>query len=569
MKTTKLIPIILLGVCILPLLLGCPKKEKVPIPKGDDMPKYRGSLVMDTISDPKSFNPVIAKETSTTMITDFLFEGLTQINPFTTEMEPRLARSWQFSPDGKLWTFHLRGDVKWFDGKPFTADDVVFTYNDLYYNPDIPTSARDILTIEGKRIKIEKLDTHTVRFVLPKPFAPLLFALAMEIMPRHILEPIVKAKGFNSAWGVDTPPDKIIGTGPFMLDEYVPSQRVILKRNPNYWRLDKQGNRLPYLDNIVILIVPDQNSSILKFQAGETDYIGIRGEDYAVLKPQEEKGNFTLYNTGPTFSTTFLVFNQNPKALPPYKWKWFTDKRFRQAIAHSIDKGSIINNVMAGFAFPQYSALTPATKFFYNPAVKRYEYNLEKAKALLLEAGFKDKGERLYGSDGHPIEFTLLTNAENNQRVNIGNIIKSDLNRLGIKVNFLPIQFNTLVTKLDATFDWEAIIIGLTGGVEPHNGRNVWHSSGQLHMWNPRQPKPLTEWEAEIDRLFEQGATELDPKKRKMIYLRWQEIVAEELPFVYTVTPASLYAVRNKFGGIRPTALAGVIPYIEEVYLRK
>lgn len=565
MKTIKFLIIII----ALVLISGCPKKEKIPVPQGSETPKYGGSFIIDSISDPKSFNPVLAKETSTTMITDFLFEGLTQINPFTTEMEPKLAKSWEHSADGRVWTFRLRDDVKWFDGKPFTADDVVFTYNDLYYNPDIPSSARDILTIDGNRIKIEKVDSHTVRFILPKPFAPILFAVATEILPKHIVEPMVRSKAFNSAWGVNTPPDKIIGTGPFMISEYIPSQRVVLKRNPNYWRSDKSGNKLPYLDSIVILIVPDQNSSILKFQAGETDMIGIRGEDYAVLKPLEARGNFTIYNTGPTFSTTFLFFNQNPKAIPQYKWKWFTNKSFRQAIAHSIDKESIINNVMAGLAFPEDSALTPASKFFYNPDVKKYEYNTEKAKEILKNAGFKNKGGRLYDSEAHPVEFTLFTNSENNQRVNIGNIIKSDLDKLGIKVNFVPIQFNTMVTKIDATFDWDAIIIGLTGGVEPHSGRNVWHSSGQLHMWYPKQEKPVTGWEAEIDRLFEDGATELDKEKRKKIYHRWQEIVSEELPVIYTVTPTALYAVRNKFGGIKPTSLAGVIPYIEEVYLKQ
>jgi peptide/nickel transport system substrate-binding protein len=558
-----LIPIILLII-----LSGCPEKEKVPVPKGPETPVYGGSFIIDTISDPKSFNPVVAKETSTTLITGFLFEGLTQINPFTTEMEPRLARSWEYSPDGKIWTFHLRDDVKWFDGRSLTADDVVFTYNQLYYNKNIPADARDILTIEGKEIKVEKVDNLTVRFTLPKPFAPLLSALSADILPKHLLEPVVKDGKFNSHWGVNTATSQIIGTGPFILSEYVPSQRIVLKRNPNYWRIDKAGNRLPYLDSIVILIVPDQNSSILKFQAGETDMISMRREDYAVLKPKEAKGNFTIYNTGPTFSTTFLLFNQNPKAIPEYKWKWFTDRRFRKAIAHVIDKESIINNVMAGLALPQDSALTPASKFFFNPDVKKYEYNIEKARALLEEAGFKHKGGRLHDTDGHTVEFAILTNSENNERVNMGNMIKSDIEKLGIKVNFVPVQFNSMVTKLDATFDWEAIIIGLTGGVEPHNGKNVWHSSGHLHMWYPRQAKPATTWEEEIDRLFEEGATELDPEKRKNIYYRWQEIASEEIPFIYTVTPISLYAVRNKFGGIKPTALAGVIPYIEEVYLR-
>ncbi|MBI5875989.1 MAG: ABC transporter substrate-binding protein, partial [Deltaproteobacteria bacterium] len=308
------------GVIALLLLFGVligisctQKKDEKPAVLNEGEPKYGGSFIEDTISDPKSFNPVIAKETSTTAVTGYIFEGLTQMNPFTTEIEPHLAKSWEFSKDGKVWTFYLRDDVKWSDGKPFTADDVVFTYNQLYYNKSIPADARDILTIEGKEIKIEKVDNLTVRFTLPKPFAPLLFAMGFDILPKHVLEPVVKAGKFNSHWGVNTLPEQIVGTGPFLLSEYVPSQRVVMKKNPNYWRKDKKGNKLPYLDNIVMLIVPDQNSSLLKFQAGETDMLSMRREDYVVLKPQEAKGNFTIYNAGPTLSTTFLIFNQNPK----------------------------------------------------------------------------------------------------------------------------------------------------------------------------------------------------------------------------------------------------------------
>ena len=544
------------------------KKEEKKAAVQEGEPKYGGSFVLDVISDPKSFNPVIAKETSTTAVTGYLFEGLTQMNPFTTEIEPNLAKSWEFSKDGKVWTFYLRDDVKWFDGRPLTADDVVFTYTQLYYNKSIPADARDILTIEGKEIKVERVDDHTVRFILPKPFAPLLSALGFDILPRHILEPVVKAGRFNSHWGVNTPLAQIIGTGPFMLSEYAPSQRIVLKKNPNYWKKDKKGNSLPYLDNITMLIVPDLNSSILKFQAGETSMLSMRPEDYTVLKPQEEKGNFTILNAGPTLSTTFLIFNQNPKRIPSYKWKWFTNKAFRQAIAHAIDKETIINNVMFGFASPQDAAMTVSSRFFHNPNVRKYEYSLEKAKKILLEAGFTYKGGALHDKDGNPVEFTFLTNAENTVRVNIGNIIKSDLQKLGMKMNFQPIQFNTLVTKLDATFDWEAVMIGLTGGVEPHNGKNVWYSSGQLHMWYPKQQRPATPWEAEIDRLFDEGAAELDKEKRKKTYWMWQEIVAEELPVIYTVTPVALHAVSNNVGGIKITALAGVIPYIEEVYIK-
>lgn len=558
--------ILFLFAAILSAVSCAQKKDEKPAVLNEGEPKYGGSLVIDVISDPKSFNPVIAKETSTTAVTGYIFEGLTQMNPFTTEIEPNLAKSWEFSKDGKTWTFYLRDDVKWSDGKPFTADDVVFTFNQLYYNKTIPADARDILTIEGKEIKVEKADNLTVRFILPKPFAPLLFSMGFDILPRHVLEPVVKAGKFTSHWGVNTPPDQIVGTGPFLLSEYASSQRVVMKKNPNYWKKDKNGNKLPYLDSIVMLVVPDQNSSLLKFQSGETDMLSMRREDYVVLKPQEAKLNFTIHNAGPTLSTTFLIFNQNPKKIPEHKWKWFINQRFRQAIAHVIDKETMINNIMFGFAFPQDAAMTPTARFFHNPNVRKYEYSLEKAKKILLEAGFNYKSGILHDKDGNVVEFTILTNAENNERVNIGNIIRADLQKLGMKVNLQPIQFNTLVTRLDSTSDWEGVIIGLTGGVEPHNGKNVWYSSGQLHMWYPKQQKPATAWEAEIDKLFDEGASELDSEKRKKIYWKWQEIVAEQSPVIYTVTPAALYSVRNNVGGIKQTALAGVIPYIEEIY---
>ena len=234
MKRFRGVIILFLFAAILSAASCTQKKDEKPAVLNEGEPKYGGSLVEGATSDPKSFNPVVAKETSTTAVTGYIFEGLTQMNPFTTEIEPNLAKSWEFSKDGKVWTFYLRDDVKWSDGKPLTADDVVFTYNELYYNKAIPASARDILTIEGKNIKVEKVDNFTVRFTLPKPFAPLLFALGQDILPKHILETVVKAGKFNSHWGVNTPPDQIVGTGPFLLSEYVSSQRVVVKKNPNY-----------------------------------------------------------------------------------------------------------------------------------------------------------------------------------------------------------------------------------------------------------------------------------------------------------------------------------------------
>jgi len=540
---------------------------------------HGGGLILSTTSDPKSFNPVLAKETSTTAITNHLFEGLTRTNGITTEVEPNLARSWEVDKTGLVWTFYLREDVQWFDSRPFTADDVVFTFNKLVYNPDIPNSARDIFTIEGKAFKVEKVSKFIVRFILPYKFAPFLRGMSQEILPKHILEQKVKEGKFNSTWGLDAEAREVIGTGPFKLVKYLPGQRVVLKRNPLYWRKDKKGNRLPYLEKIMFLIVQSQDTALLKFQESELDYYGLRGTDYPILKPMEKKGNFTVYETGPAFGTNFLIFNQNrgknEKTGRPYlesrKLGWFTNKSFRQAVAHCIDKDSIIDIVMNGLGFHQDAAMSPGAGFFYNPNVKRYEYNLDKARALLKEVGFldRDKDGIIEDKQGNDIEFTLFTNSGNTPRVQIANIIRKDMENIGFKVHFMPLEFNNLVVKLDSTYDWDAIILGLTGGIEPHFGNNVWQSSGHLHMWYPKQEKPATSWEKRIDDIFNLAVQELDKEKRKKLYLEWQEIVAENIPFIYTVLPTSLFAVRNKFGNLYPTSYGGAFHNLEEIFIKR
>ncbi|MDI6783261.1 MAG: ABC transporter substrate-binding protein [bacterium] len=561
---------------ILLFTLSCSTRKTAELATGT----LGGMLTLASTADPKSFNPILAKETSTTDALAFIFEGLTRQNGVTTDVDPNLAESWDISKDGLVWTFHLRKDVKWSDGEKLTADDVVFTFNKLIYNPDIPTSSRDVMTIEGKVPKVERVDEHTVQFTLPKPFAPFLRLLAQEILPKHKLESIINAGAdkFNSAWGLNTPPSEIVGTGPFVLKHYVPSQRLVYERNTTYWKKDKPGNQLPYIEKIVTSIVPDRDAELLKFRSGEIDVLEMRAQDFSVLKPKEKPGNYTVYNCGPNFSTQFIFFNLNQgKAkhgkpyVNPVKSRWFNNLLFRQAVAHAIDKQSIINNVLYGLGFPQDAAESAADVFFHNPNVKKYPYNLDTAKQLLKDAGFLDQNNDgwLEDGQGNKIEFNLMTNADNKERIQIANIIIGDLTKLGIKVNLQPIEFNTIVTKLDATYDWDSILLGLTGGVDPHNGRNVWHSSGQLHMWNPLQKKPATDWEAKIDRIFDTAATELDKNKRKQLYDEFQNIIAEQVPIIYTVNRAALYGVKNKFGNLEPTAFGGVFHNIEEIYIKK
>lgn len=559
-----------------------PASAKTSVPASEYHPKigtYGGYLVESSISNPKSFNPIIAQETSTTGLTQYIFEGLTKISGITDEPEPALAKSWDVSSDGLTWTVHLREDVKWNDGEPFTADDVVFTYKELVYNKAIPSASRDIFTIEGKEFDVRKVDDHTVVFKTPSIFSPFLRGLTQEILPKHILEESVKSGTFNSTWGVDSKLEQIVGTGPFMLERYEPSQRVVFKRNPYYWDTDAAGNRLPYLDGIIVLIVPDIDVSLLKFQDGETDFYPLRGSDFPVLKPQEKEKKFTVYRVGPALGTNFIVFNENPGKnsetgkpyIDPTKLKWFTNVEFRKAVAHALDRQGLIDLAMNGLAYPQYAAMSPSAGFFYNPNVVKYDYNPEKAKAILTAAGFKDRDGDGYveDPDGNKVEFNLFTNAENNVRVKLADIIRKDLETVGMEVHLTPLEFNNLVDKLSSTLDWDCILLGLTGGPEPYFSKNVWYSSGQLHLWHPREEKPATEWEARIDQIFNQAVKELDRNKRKKLYDEWQLIVSQQLPLIYTVLPDSIFAVRNKFGNLYPTPFGGAFHNIEEIYVIK
>jgi peptide/nickel transport system substrate-binding protein len=520
--------------------------------------RYGGTFLDAQVSDPRTFNPILAQETTSTGPLGSLFDGLVEDNGETTQTEPALAESWTVSKDGRTWTFVLRQGLQWSDGAPLTADDVLFTFR-VIYDKRIPNSLADVLTVAGKPIDVTKVDSRTVRFHTAEPFGPFLRSIGIPILPRHKLLPAYEAGRFTQTWGVNTPPRELVGSGPYIMTEYRPAQRIVYVRNPHYWKVDMAGHRLPYIDRIILTIVPDQNALRLLFQAGQTDSYAVRPREYAEFKRGEKAGHYTVYDGGPTFGTEFLTFNENPRSgLPAYKLKWFQTQKFRQAVSYAIDRRAIINEVYAGHAIPQYGPESPADKFFYNPHVMKYPYNPAKALELLAESGFRKGPDGvLRDSEGHPVQFVISTNADNPDRVAIANIIRQDLARLGMQVILAPEAFNTLVNKLVESYQWEAVVLGLTGGIDPHNGQNVWKSSGSLHMWNPKQAHPATRWEAEVDRYFNLAATTVDQNRRRDYYFKYQEIIAEEVPVIYTAIPNAYVAVRNKFGNIHFTAFGG------------
>ena len=739
-----------------------------------------GKLIFSTIAGPKTLNPPIAQETSTTQVTGRMHEGLVDIDPVTSKEWPGLATHWEISEDKKEIIFHLRQGIKWSDGHCcFTADDVVFTFNDVLFNDDVITDDRDDFNIKGEYIKVEKVDDYTVKVTTPEPFRPLIRAMSIYILPRHKLwDKVAKLNGgargflqgikealesyknelvgqhlktlddqmpkleeaidkkdkaqlkdgadklkaplealkaivpeaqaelrdalnqllegatklsesaeaekfedartalsefkdlftknraaleqlieqplktvndlitqtdgaineknaakikeltpklkselealkgevseedltalfdkalknadrlfenaevgrwegvspdlFNRTWGIDAKPEEFAGLGPYVFKSYVVDQQVILERNPYYWKVDEKGVQLPYVDQLVYLVVRGQDVSFLKFLTGETDTLGPRPQDWPSLVDELQKGKpWRLIPDPqavndperrkkellPNFGTTFLVFNQD--APNPALRALFRALEFRKAVAYAVDKNAIIENIYDGLAIPQWSPVDFASPFYDDKeAFVKYEYDPEKSKLILDSLGLMDTdGDgirnitdqflKAQGVDfsGLPPErdreliFELNTNAGNTQREKIGAMLKDDLKKLGIEANFKPMDFNTLVSNLIGA-QYEAVIIGLTGGVDPH-APNVWKTDGGLHFWRWSSKTEPPEWEKRVDELIDLGATTFDFEEAKRYYVEFQRLVTENLPLIYFVNQVFLFAHKQGLG---------------------
>ena len=542
--------------------------------------KFGGTFITSTIGEgPKTFNPFNAKDNISASMSEIMYDGLVSTDPVNGEIIPKLAKS--FTVDGCEYVIKLRQGLKWSDGKPINADDVVFTWNKIIFDGFGNTSTRDSVVIDGKLPTVEKIDDYTVKFITPKPFAPFLRLLSAPIAPKHIFEQAVNRgkEYFDGFLSTNTPPKEFVTSGAFKIKEYVPAQRVVFERNKNYYIINKDKKSLPYLEKLVYLIVGDINNQVLKFEGGELDEISLQGANVARFKEMEKHSNFKIYNIGPDTGTMYIALNLNNRKnlegkyyVDPKKQKWFQNKNFRQAIDYAIDRQNMVFNIANGLAEPLF---TPETlnSIFLNKNLKPYNRDITKAKKLLAESGFyNDKQGKLYDSEGNRVEFDLYTNAGNTEREAIGVMVKQDLEDLGMKINFKPIEFNSLVNKLMSTLDWDMVIMGFTGSpLEPNGGKNVWMSDGTLHIFNQRLEKDLNspryDFEKQLDELFVNGALAVKFEDRKKYYDRYQAIVYDEKPLIYIYSPIRIVALRNKFKNIYPTSLGGVTHNLEEIYI--
>jgi len=548
-------------------------------------------IVMSGLSDPKTFNSILSEDAGSGAVLGYLYDSLLATNGVTGELEPGLAESWQVSPDQKQITYTLRPGLKWSDGQPMTVDDVVFTYNEIVFNPKIPSSTSDLFRIGAQRTfpTVKKVGDRQVQFTSPEPFAPLLRFAGGSFLPQHALQESVRKTGsdgrpqFLSTWGTDADPTTVVGSGAYRMRSYQPGQRVILERNPYFWRKDTQGNPQPYVEQIIVIIIVSEDASLAQFRSGGLDVEGVSPADFALLKREEARGRFTIHEGGPVFSSSFVAFNMNQgsrKGKPlvdPIKSRWFNSLAFRQAIAHALDRATMVNNLYQGLGEPQNSPIYIQSPFFLPPekGLPTYEHDPAKTKQLLQSAGFKysPKGE-LLDAEGNRVRFTLNTNSGNKVREALGSQIKRDLEAIGIQVDFVPLAFNALISKMDEVQDWEAIILGLSGaGIEPDGGRNVWSPEGHLHLFNqdakagqePLTGRQVADWERAIGDLYIKGGQELNDDKRKEIYAQAQRLIQENVPLIFLVNPLAMSAVRNNIENLKYSALGGALWNIHEL----
>ena len=529
--------------------------------------KYGGRVLIGALGDPKTFNPIVASETSSRDIIARIYSSLVGMDNSTQELIPGLAFKWDFSDDNLELTFHLRRGVVWSDGVPLTAHDAEFTYEALY-DPRVENSLADILRVNGEPFIGTAIDSFTFKVTIPSTFAPFLMWAggAVPILPKHVLKPELEKGTFDSAYNISWPPEKLVTCGPYLIEKFESGVKTVLRRNPSYWRVDRAGNRLPYFERIIHVTVRSTETEMLMFQTGNLDMLTINKlADVPVIERDAEKQDFRVENLGSSMGQSTIWFNMNPGKnkdgklyVEPHKLKWFNDVRWRKAIAHAVDREGISQTVFGGLAEPQYGPETPANKFWYNPNLVRYDYNLDKSREYLDSMGLIDRDGDGVREDreGHPVEFNLITNTGNDQRELIGNILKDDLSKTGIKMNFNPIEFNTLIVKIDNEYDYDCCLLGLTSGdPDPSSGLSVWLSSGRMHQWYPNQPEPATEWEARVDELMNLQMATLDRNKRKEYYDEVQYIISDQCPYIYLVIPQVIVAYKNKFKNLMPTTL--------------
>ena len=497
-----------------------------------------GELRLCLRTEPKTFDPLKVDDDASGQIRYLTGGVLIRMNRQTQELEPELAQSWKVSKDGRQITFKLRGGIYFSDGTPFSADDVAYTMQQLM-DPALHSPTGDAFRSGTGNLETKVSSPTQISITFPAPVAGLdrLFD-QVAIMSAH------------------SPKKEMAVLGPFMVADYKPGATVLLQRNPNYWKTDAQGHKLPYLDSIRLDVQPNRDVEMLRFKRGEIDLINSLDSEYfdklAATSPQ------LVHDAGPSLDSEQVWFNQVARApIPAYKKTWFRSAAFRRAISEAINRDDLSRVVFHGHAQPALGPFSPANKFWFDSKLKPTPYSPDAALKALQNEGFRLENGTLKDRDGNAVVFSMITNAGNKYRERMATMIQEDEQKIGIHVNVITLDFPSLIERMTQTFDYEAVLLGLTNvDLDPNGEMNVWLSSSENHQWNPQQKIPETAWEAEIDRLMRAQAAAADPRKRKEAFDRVQEIVAEQAPFIYLVNRNALSAISTNVHGASPVILS-------------
>jgi peptide/nickel transport system substrate-binding protein len=520
-----------------------------------------GQIVASLRSEPRSFNRLVSRDYATEVVALLTQGRLARINRATFELEPWLAERWESSADGRTHTLHLRPGVTWSDGTAFTSADVLFTVQAVY-----DTKAQSLLAstlmVGGQPIQATAPDAQTVVLTFGAPSGPGLRLLDnLPILPKHKLEAALKSGSFASAWNTTTLASDIVGTGPFVLREYQPGQRLILDRNPHYWRRAPDEGALPYLDRIVLEIVPEQNAELLRLQAGDLDLTSseLRPEDYVPVREAEEQGRLRLIElgVGPDADAFWFCLKPEAKAKDP-RFAYVQRPEFRKAIAHAVDREAFAETVFLGAAVPVWGPITPGNIHWFWPDVPRYAHSDTEAQGLLATLNLHDRndrdGERVVADqNGVEMRFTVLTQRGISWYERGATVLREELARIGIVLDVVPLEVGALIQRLLAC-DYDAIYFRpLFTDLDPAGNLDFWLSSGSSHFWNIGQKSPATEWERRIDTLMLEQAASLDAERRRQQFNLVQQIFADNLPALYFVAPRLYYAHSTRLRGVVPS----------------
>jgi peptide/nickel transport system substrate-binding protein len=523
-------------------------------------PERGGRLTVTLRSEPRSFNRLTSGSSVTDVFTHLTQGRLVRINRATQALEPWLAERWEASPDNRTFTLTLREGLTWSDGTPFSVDDVLFSARAVY-DPQVNSVLASTLRVNDQPLAFTAPDARTVVVVFPAPFGPGLRLLDnLPILPRHKLEAALIAGTFGQAWTAATAPADLAGMGPFQLASYEPGQRLVFARNPRYWRTADDGTALPYLDELVLEIVPDQSAELLRLQAGQVDMFqqALRPEDLATLQPLVDQQRVSLIEVGVTTDPNVFFFNLRDKfwERDPRR-AWIGRRELRQAISHAIDREAFADAVYLGAAVPIWGPVTPGNREWFSPNVPRYPYDPERARTLLAELDLvnRDDDEWLEDAQGTEVRFTVLTYRGNQILEREAALLAQELRKVGIALDVVPIEQNTLVDRM-VRGDFEAIHFSyFATDLDPALSKDFWLSSGAAHIWNMAQGRPATEWEAEIDRLIAEQSAATDPDERRRLFAEVQRIFGEQLPALYFAAPRMYMGVSARTRNVTPSIL--------------